>query len=157
MLLLFAAIYNWYIKNLQKQGSWGKLKGPYCSLKGTKTSMMWSSWPLKDCLVLENGLVSVRTCFIPCHCIDWPRRILKQAIFKLINYSCGQTPINDDHLGQLDEFWYLMKHQIKHQQVFIWFEICFSSEIKHLHFNEMFYWLTQLMETMQYQRKHITA
>ena len=54
-----------------------------------------------------------------------------------------QESINDDHLGQVDESWYLMK-----QQVFIWDQ---------MHFNKMFYWLTQLVETMQYQRKHVTA
>ena len=42
------------------------------------------------------------------------------VIVKLINYSFSQKPINDDHLGQVDESWYLMKHQIKHHQVFIW-------------------------------------
>ena len=59
-------------------------------------------------------------------------------LFKLVNYSwsCSQEPINDNHLVQVDEFWYLMKHQIKHlHQVFIWGETYFSSEIKHLHFN----------------------
>jgi len=59
-------------------------------------------------------------------------------IFKLINYSCSQKPINDLHLGQVDESWYPMKHQMKHHQVFIWDETCFSSEIKHFHFNEIF-------------------
>ena len=39
-----------------------------------------------------------------------------------------------------------MKHHIKrHHQVFIWDETRFLPEIKHLHFNEMFYWLTQLI------------
>ena len=33
-----------------------------------------------------------------------------------------------------------MKHQIKHHQFFIWDDICFSTEIRHSHFNEMFYW-----------------
>ena len=64
--------------------------------------------------------------------------------FKLINYSwsCSQKPINDNHLGQVDESWY--------HHVFIWSESCFSSQIKHLHFNGyVFYWLTQLMETMK--------
>ena len=59
-------------------------------------------------------------------------------LFKLVNYSWSysQKPINDNHLGQVDESWYLMKHQIKHlHQVFIWGETYFSSEIKHLHFN----------------------
>ena len=28
--------------------------------------------------MLENGLISGRTCFILRHCIDWPRRILKK-------------------------------------------------------------------------------
>ena len=54
-------------------------------------------------------------------------------------------------LGQVDESWYLMKHQIKNYQVFNWDETCFSSEIKHLHFCEMFFRLIQLMETLQYQ------
>ena len=60
-------------------------------------------------------------------------------------------------LGQVDESWYLMKHQIKHYQVFNRDETCFSSEIKHLHFLWDVLSLTQLMETMQYQRKHVTA
>ena len=59
-------------------------------------------------------------------------------LLKLINYSCSQKPINDLHFGQVDESWYPMKHQMKHHQVFIWDETCFSSEIKHLHFNEIF-------------------
>ena len=48
-----------------------------------------------------------------------------------------------------------MKQQIKHHQILD--ETCFSPEIKHLRGddNEMFYWLTLLMETMQYQRKHV--
>ena len=58
-------------------------------------------------------------------------------LFKLVNYtwSYNQKPINDNYLGQVDESWYLMKHQVKHHQVFIWGETCFSSEIKRLHFN----------------------
>ena len=36
--------------------------------------------------------------------------------------------------------WILMKHEIKQHQVFIWDDICFSTEIRHLHFNEMVYW-----------------
>ena len=48
----------------------------------------------------------------------------------------------------------LTKHQIKHHQVFIWHETCFSSEIKHSHLNEMFCWLTQLMKQCIVQRKH---
>ena len=35
--------------------------------------------------------------------------------------------------------WILMKHQIKHHQFFIWDNICYSTEIRLLHFNEMFY------------------
>ena len=35
------------------------------------------------------------------------------GILKLITYSCSQKPINDDHLAQVNESWYLMKHQIK--------------------------------------------
>ena len=31
--------------------------------------------------------------------------------------------MNDDHLDQVDESWYLIKHWIKHHQVFIWDEI----------------------------------
>ena len=42
------------------------------------------------------------------------------GILKLINYSCSQKPINDDHLAQVNESWHLMKNQIKrHQQLFI--------------------------------------
>ena len=57
---------------------------------------------------------------------------------KLINYSCSQKPINDLYSSQVDESWYPMKHQMKHHRVLIWDETCFSSEIKHLHFNEIF-------------------
>ena len=60
--------------------------------------------------------------------------------FEFINYSCRQKPIDDDHLGLVDESWYLVKYQIQHHQVFIRDEACFSSESKHLHFNETFYW-----------------
>ena len=35
---------------------------------------------------------------------------------------------------RVDESWFLMKHQIKHHQVFIWNETCFSSQIKYFHF-----------------------
>ena len=66
------------------------------------------------------------------------------VILKLINYSCKQKPKNSNHLGQVDKSQYLMKHTKKHHQVFMWDETCFSSNIKHLHFNETFYWLTQL-------------
>ena len=51
-------------------------------------------------------------------------------ILKLVNYSCSQKPINDDYLDQVDESWYLMKHQIKHCRVFLWDETCFSSQMK---------------------------
>ena len=156
MLLLFTAIYKWYIKKLQKQGSSGKLKSPYCSLKGTKTSMMWSSTFKRFLGARNTGWYQLGPVSFPVTVLIGRGEFYKSN-FKLINYSCSQKPINDDHLGYVDEFWYLMKHQIKHHQVFIWNETCFSSEIKHLHFNEMFYWLTQLMETMQYQRKHVTA
>ena len=37
-----------------------------------------------------------------------------------------------------------MKHQMKHHQVFIWDETCFSSEVKHLHFNEIDFLLFHL-------------
>ena len=61
------------------------------------------------------------------------------SLFKLVNYSwsCSQKPINDNHLGQVDdpESSYLMKHQVKHHQVIIWGKTCFLSEIKHLRFN----------------------
>ena len=67
------------------------------------------------------------------------------VILKLNNYSCKQKPINDNHLGQVNESQYLMKHPKKHHQVFIWVETFFSSEIEHLHFDETFYWLTQLI------------
>ena len=63
-----------------------------------------------------------------------------------MNNSCSQKPIDDIHLGTMDEPWYLIKHHIKrYHQVFIWDETHFLPEIKHLHFNEMFYWLTQLI------------
>lgn len=68
-------------------------------------------------------------------------------------YSCSQKPINDEHFGQVDEFWYQVKHQMKHLEAFIWDETYFSSEIKHVHFNKMFYWLSQLTETTQYKRE----
>ena len=35
---------------------------------------------------------------------------------------------------RVDESWFLMKHQIKRHQVFIWNETCFSSQIKYFHF-----------------------
>ena len=35
---------------------------------------------------------------------------------------------------RVDESWFLMKHQVKHHQVFIWNETCFSSQIKYFHF-----------------------
>ena len=52
-------------------------------------------------------------------------------VFKLVNYtwSCSQKPINENHLGQVDESWY--------HHVFIWGETCFSSQIKDLHFNSV--------------------
>ena len=52
-------------------------------------------------------------------------------VFKLINYtwSWSQKPINENHLGQVDESWY--------QPIFIWGETCFSSQIKDLHFNSV--------------------
>ena len=64
-----------------------------------------------------------------------------------MNNSCSQKPIDDVHLGiTMDEPWYLIKHHIKrYHQVFIWDKTLLLSEIKHLHFNEMFYWLTQLI------------
>ena len=37
-----------------------------------------------------------------------------------LNYSCCWKPINNNHLGWVDETWYPMNHQIKHHQVFIW-------------------------------------
>ena len=50
---------------------------------------------------------------------------------------------------------YQMKQQIKHHQILD--EPCLSPEIIHVwgDDNEMFYWSTRLMETMQYQRKHV--
>ena len=40
---------------------------------------------------------------------------------KLMNNSCSQKPIDDVHLGTMDEPWYLIKHHVKrHHQVFIW-------------------------------------
>ena len=41
------------------------------------------------------------------------------VILELINYSCKQKPINDNHLGQVDESQYLMKQPKKHH-VFIY-------------------------------------
>ena len=58
--------------------------------------------------------------------------VFEILLLKLINYSCSQKPINDLHLGHVDESWYPMKHQMKHHQVFIRDETCFSSEIKHV-------------------------
>ena len=40
------------------------------------------------------------------------------VILELINYSCKQKPINDNHLGQVDESQCLMKQPKKHH-VFI--------------------------------------
>ena len=44
------------------------------------------------------------------------------VILELINYSCKQKPINDNHLGQVDESQYLMKQPKKHHHVFIWYQ-----------------------------------
>ena len=74
--------------------------------------------------------------------------VVFDIIFKHINYtwSCSQKPKNDNHLGQVDESW--------HHHVFIWGETCFSSQIKHLHFNGvLLIILTPLMETMKIQVK----
>ena len=78
---------------------------------------------------------------------NWAMETLT-VILELIIYSCKQKPINDNHLGQGDESQYLMKQPKKHH-VFIWDETWFSSEIKHLHFNETFYWLTQLRQGLK--------
>ena len=84
------------------------------------------------------------------------------CLLKLINYSRSQKPINDDHLGQMDESWHLTKHQIKYHQVFI----CMRSNMLMIWDQTLafqlrcfirFYWLTQLVETTQYQRKCVTA
>ena len=46
----------------------------------------------------------------------WVRRKsrLSFGILKLMKYSCSQKPINDDHSGQVNESWQLMKHQSFH-------------------------------------------
>ena len=46
-------------------------------------------------------------------CKRWQQRNFSLRVHTVINYSCSQKPINDDYLGQVDESWYLMKHQIK--------------------------------------------
>ena len=38
--------------------------------------------------------------------------------------------MNVDHLGQVPESYYMMKHQTNHHQIFIWVETCFSPEIR---------------------------
>ena len=53
---------------------------------------------------------------------NWAMKTLT-VILKLINYSCQQKLINDNHLGQVDESQYLMKH-LKNTM--------FSSEMKHV-------------------------
>ena len=66
--------------------------------------------------------------------------------------------MHDYHFGQADDFWYQMKHRIKHphwQGFHLGWNMFFTW--KQTHFNEMFYWLTQRMETMQYHRKHVIA
>ena len=73
------------------------------------------------------------------------------VILRLIKYSCQQKLINDNHLGQVDESQYLLKHPKKHH-VFI----CFSSQIKHLHFNETFHWLTQLISKQYFMKAMLT-
>ena len=54
-----------------------------------------------------------------------PWKPYKTVILKLINYSCKQKPINDNHLGQVDKSQYLMKHPKKNTTMF-------SSEMKHV-------------------------
>ena len=60
----------------------------------------------------------------------WPMETLT-VILKLRNYSCKQKPVNNNHLGQVDESQYVMK-QPKNTTMFL-------SDIKHLHFNETFH------------------
>ena len=60
-----------------------------------------------------------------------------------------QKPIIDDNLGHVDEYWFLMKRQIKHHQVSSEMKQFFSSEIKHLHF----LWVRYLLE---YQRRNMS-
>ena len=49
---------------------------------------------------------------------NWATETLT-VILKLRNYSCKQKPINDNHLGHVDESQYLMKQPKKHHHVFI--------------------------------------
>ena len=44
------------------------------------------------------------------------------VILKLRNYSCKQKPVNNNHLGQVDESQYVMKQPKKHHHVFIWYQ-----------------------------------
>ena len=121
----------------------------------SQINIIWLSiqlWQILICSPLTNHNIYFAQ---PCSIIviifywDWhghrSDRKLKQVL-KLMNNSCSQKPIEDVHLGMMDEPWYLIKHHIKrYHQVFIWDETRFLPEIKHLHFNEMFYWLTQLI------------
>ena len=57
---------------------------------------------------------TANTIFDQTSCVRVARKhLLRSEIVKLINYSCSQKPINDNHLGQVDKSWYVMKHQIK--------------------------------------------
>ena len=70
----------------------------------------------------------------------WERR----HFLKLINYSCSRQPIVNNYSGLVDESWYSMKHHMKHHPCFVCvlFHLgVVSSEMKHLHFNKIFYWL----------------
>lgn len=118
-------------------------------LKGHPT-YLWV-FRLWDTPGISNSLCGRNIYTVNCHKMN-----ISNSILKLIKYACRQKPINDSHLGQVDESWYLVKHQIKHHQVFIWDETCCSSMIKHLHFDEIFHYHNSRKQLMQYMRKNVT-
>ena len=80
-----------------------------------------------DRKILTDFCKTVETGMDPCMCQRCEGQLAGALnsgcnVFKLINYSCCQKPINDDHLSQVDDSGYLFK---KHQQVFILDETCF--------------------------------
>ena len=138
-LLPWLNLYNYYYCcQWSKKIIWFWNK--HCSWMSTTLKMLAKIWENRCC----------GTLFEAKNIQNWAMETLT-VILELINYSCKQKPINDNHLGQVDESQYLMKQPKKHH-VFIWDETWFSSEIKHLHFNETFYWLTQLIHKQYYMK-----
>ena len=124
-LLPWLNLYNYYYCcQWSKKIIWFWNK--HCSWMSTTLKMLAKIWENRCCGTLFEGK----------NIQNWAMETLT-VILELINYSCKQKPINDNHLGQVDESQYLMKQPKKHH-VFIWDETWFSSQIKHLHFNETF-------------------